>query len=128
MQKFQPEVGRFLGSQVYVKIDRKMNSTHPKHKYVYTCNYGYIPQTKNEDGKEIDVYVLGIAEPINEYQGKCIAIVHRYNDYDDKLIVVPEGLYFSNDEIDGMINFQEQYFRYEIIRDGWACETRKKNL
>jgi inorganic pyrophosphatase len=127
LQKFQPEAGRFLGNQVGIKIDRKLNSTHPKYGYVYTCNYGYIPETKNEDGKEIDAYILGITEPISEFQGECIAIVHRYNDYDDKLIVVPEGLDFSNDEINEMINFQEQYFRHEIIRDGEARENLKKH-
>jgi len=120
LQNFQPEVGRFLGKQVDIKIDRKINSTHPKHGYNYTCNYGYIPGTKNEDGKEIDVYILGISEPINEFKGKCIAIIHRYNDYDDKLIVVPEGLNISNGEINEMVNFQEQYFRHEIIREDEA--------
>ena len=62
-------------------------------------------------------YVLGVFEPLNEFTGKCIAIIHRINDNDDKLIIVPEGRNFSNKEIDVLIEFQERFFKHEIIRE-----------
>jgi inorganic pyrophosphatase len=38
----------------------------------------------------LDAYVLGVLEPLDEFTGRCIAIIHRINDNDDKLIVVPD--------------------------------------
>jgi inorganic pyrophosphatase len=48
-----------------------------------------VPDTKAPDGEEIDAYFLGIDKPVKKAQGKCIAIIHRLNDDDDKLVVVP---------------------------------------
>ena len=80
----------YLNQKVTVKIDRPLGTKHPKHKYFYCCNYGFVPDTTAPDGEEIDAYVLGIFEPVKEFEGVCIAIIHRTNDDDDKLIVVPE--------------------------------------
>lgn len=107
----------YLNEIVKVKIDRPLGSKHPKYGYIYPINYGYIPNTISGDGEELDCYVLGIFEPLNEFTGKCIAIIHRMNDNEDKLIVVPENRNFNNKEIDALIEFQERYFKHEIIRE-----------
>ena len=106
----------YLDKEVNVKIDRPLNSKHPKHGFKYELNYGYIPNTTSGDGEELDCYVLGVDEPITEFTGKCIAVIHRLNDDDDKLIVVPEGKEFTDEEIKKLTHFQEQYFESEIIR------------
>lgn len=106
----------FLGKEVKVKIDRKMGSKHPKHGFIYPVNYGYIPNTISGDGEEVDAYVLGVFEPIEEFEGKCIAIIHRLNDNDDKLIVVPENKEYSDEQIIALTEFQERFFESEIIR------------
>ena len=106
----------YLDKEVNVKIDRPLNSKHPKHGFTYELNYGYIPNTTSGDGEELDCYVLGIEEPITEFIGKCIAVIHRLNDDDDKLIVVPEGKEFTDEEIKKLTHFQEQYFESEIIK------------
>ena len=106
----------YLDKEVSVKIDRPLNSKHPKHGFTYELNYGYIPNTTSGDGEELDCYVLGVDEPITEFIGKCIAVIHRLNDDDDKLIVVPEGKEFTDEEIKKLTHFQEQYFESEIIR------------
>ena len=106
----------YLDKEVNVKIDRPLNSKHPKHGFTYELNYGYIPNTTSGDGEELDCYVLGIEEPITEFIGKCIAVIHRLNDDDDKLIVVPDGKEFTDEEIKKLTHFQEQYFESEIIR------------
>ena len=82
----------YLDKEVNVKIDRPLNSKHPKHGFTYELNYGCIPNTTSGDWEELDCYVLGIEEPITEFIGKCIAVIHRLNGDDDKLIVVPEML------------------------------------
>ena len=68
------------------------------------------------DGEELDAYVLGIDKPLEEFEGKCLAVIHRINDDDDKLIIVPEGIDYSDEEIRKLTEFQEKYFESEIIR------------
>ena len=80
----------YIGKILDVKIDRPMGSKHPKHGFIYPVNYGYVPNTISGDGEELDCYVLGIFEPVDTFRGKCIAIIHRIDDNDDKLITVPE--------------------------------------
>ena len=73
----------YLGKIVKVTMDRKMGSAHPKHGFIYPVNYGFIPNTISGDGEELDAYVLGEFKPLDEFEGKVIAIVHRTNDNDD---------------------------------------------
>ena len=80
---------KYLNKIVTIKIDRPMGSKHPKHGFIYPVNYGYVPNTISGDGEELDSYVLGIYEPLETFTGKCIAIIHRTNDNDDKLVVAP---------------------------------------
>lgn len=106
----------YLGQTVSVVMDRPLGSKHPKHGFIYPVNYGYIPNTISGDGEELDAYVLGVQEHINKFTGKCIAIIHRTDDNDDKLIVVPEGIDLSNEEIEKEVAFQEKWFHHIIIR------------
>ena len=106
----------YLGQTVSVVMDRPLGSKHPKHGFIYPVNYGYIPNTISGDGEELDAYVLGVQEPINKFTGKCIAIILRTDDNDDKLIVVPEGIDLSNEEIEKEVAFQEKWFHHIIIR------------
>lgn len=112
----QIESYKYIGNIVQVKIDRPLNSNHPKHGFAYPVNYGFVPNTISGDGEELDCYVLGIDKPIDNFEGKCIAVIHRTNDNDDKLIVVPEGKNYTDEEIRELTNFQEQYFESEIIK------------
>jgi inorganic pyrophosphatase len=107
----------FLGKTVTVVMDRPLGSKHPEHGYVYPINYGFVPETKSPDGGELDAYVLGVDVPLEEFSGCCIAVIHRLNDDDDKLIVALEGKQMSNEEIRQAVHFQEQFFQSEIIRN-----------
>ena len=106
----------YLNKNVQVVMDRPLGSKHPKHGFEYLTNYGYVPNTVSGDVEELDAYVLGIDTPLNEFQGVCIAVIHRTNDNDDKLIVVPDGVNLSNDEIEKMVSYQEKWFKHIIIR------------
>jgi len=107
----------FLGKNVMVKIDRALNTAHPKHGWVYELNYGFIPNTKSPDDEELDAYVIGVDEPVETFVGVCVAIIHRTNDDDDKLIVVtPDNIKITDEEIRAKTHFQEQWFTSEIIR------------
>ena len=105
----------YIGKTITAKIDRQLGSKHPKHGFLYPVNYGYIPNTISEDGEELDCYVLGIFEPIETFTGRCIAVIHRLNDNDDKLVLVPEDKKYTNDEIKVLTEFQERFFESIII-------------
>ena len=106
----------YLNKTLEIKIDRTMGSKHPKHGFIYPVNYGYVPNTVSNDGEELDAYVLGIYEPLENFTGKCIAIIHRTSDNDDKLIIVPKNKAFTNEEIKVLTDFQEQYFKSTILK------------
>ena len=118
-------VKKYLEKTLEVKIDRPFGSKHPKHGFIYPVNYGYVPNTISGDGEELDCYVLGVFEPLETFRGKCIAIIHRLDDNDDKLIIVPENKSFSNQEIRALTEFQERFFKSEIIRDSNYLEFNK---
>ena len=106
----------FLGMTVTVRIDRPLCSRHPRHDDIYyPVNYGFVPGTLSPDGAELDAYVLGVFEPAETYTGVCIAIIHRTNNDDDKLIVVPEGKRYSRSQIRALTEFQERFFVSAII-------------
>ncbi len=105
-----------LGKEVEVTMDRPLGSKHPKHDFLYEANYGFIEGVKAPDGEDLDAYFLGVKEPLQKSKGICIAIAHRKNNDDDKLIVVPKGIEMTNEEIMSTIHFQEQWFDTEIVR------------
>ena len=104
-----------IGSIVTVTIDRPLGSYHPEHKELYyPINYGYIEGVIAPDGEEQDAYVLGVNEPLKEFVGKVIAIIHRMDDVEEKWVVAPDGVSFTQDEILRQVAFQEQYFMSEV--------------
>ena len=108
-------VKSYLGKTVTISIDRPVGSVHPKHHdIIYPINYGYIPKVLGGDGKELDVYLLGVDTPVKEYTARIIGIVHRHNDVEDKLIAAPEGTNYTNEEITEAVKFQEQYYQSEV--------------
>ena len=105
-----------IGNIIKVIVDRPLGSRHPKHKnIVYTVNYGYIPGVIAQDGEEQDAYILGVDTTVTEFVGRVIAIIHRINDVEDKLVVAPLDMSFTKDEILDKVAFQEQFFDIEII-------------
>lgn len=106
----------YIGKLLEVEMDRPMGSRHPKHGFIYPVNYGYVPNTVSGDGEELDCYVLGVFEPLEKFKGKCIAVIHRTNDNDDKLVIVSEEKDYSDDAIEALTEFQERFFESIIIR------------
>jgi len=116
-EKETTEAISFLGQTVKIQIDRAKGTKHPKHGFNYDSNYGFVPNTISPDGEELDAYVLGVEEPVSSFEGKCVAVIHRNNDEDDKLVVIPQEMdNISDDEIRRQTNFQEQFFESVIIR------------
>ena len=104
-----------IGKIVKVIVDRPLGTCHPNYSDLYySVNYGYIPNIIATDGEEQDAYILGVNEPIKEFNGKVIAVIHRFNDIEEKWVVAPKGASFTKDEIMKQVDFQEQFFKTEI--------------
>jgi inorganic pyrophosphatase len=110
------DVKNYINKEVNVIIDRPLGAKHPKHGFIYTLNYGYIPNTISGDGEELDAYLVGVFEPLEEFNGIVIAIIHRTNDNDDKLVVSPKGVNYTDEQIIVLTEFQERFFKSKIIR------------
>ena len=112
----QKLINSYLGTAVHIEMDRPVGYVHKKENYtlVYPINYGYIPGVFGGDGEELDVYLLGVSEPVKEYTCKIIGAVIRKNDVEDKLIAAPDGINFTADEAYEMIKFQEQWYEMKI--------------
>jgi len=108
---------KYLGKTVEVTVDRKLGEKHPKWGFVYECNYGYMAGIIAPDGEDLDAYILKVNEPVEKFVGTMVAIVHRTENDDDKLVVVPEGETVTDDEIESTVAFQEKWFKHEIIRE-----------
>ena len=44
---------------------------------------GYIEGIMAPDGEEQDAYILGVNQPVEEFIGKIIDIIHRFNDVEE---------------------------------------------
>ena len=100
----------YLGKTVTLRMDRPIGSVHPSHAdIIYPVNYGYIPNVFGGDGEELDVYLLGVDVPVREYTAEIIAIVHRRDDVEDKLVAAPVGITFTKAKIESAVRFQEQF-------------------
>lgn len=105
-----------LGNIVRVVVDRPLGSYHPKYRDIYyPVNYGFVEGIIAPDGEEQDAYILGVHEPVAEFSGKIIAIIHRCDDVEEKWVVAPEDAVLTKEEIIEQVKFQEQYFKTEII-------------
>lgn len=104
-----------IGQTVTVTVDRPLGSLHPQHSDMYyPVNYGYVRGITAPDGEEQDAYILGVNEPVDEFTGKIIAVIHRYDDVEDKWVIAPEDKSFTKEEIWEQVCFQEKYFRAEV--------------
>jgi inorganic pyrophosphatase len=112
----RPDLNPYLGQHVKVIIDRPLGSRHPQHADIlYPLNYGFLPGTVSGDGHPVDAYIVGVAQPLSEFEGVVIAIVVRADDVEDKLVVAPKGRRFSVEEIEALVWFQERFFTSRVV-------------
>ena len=96
---------------------------------VYPINYGYIPDVLGGDGEELDVFLVGVDEPVSSYTGRIVGIVYRADDVEDKLIMAPEGKSFTADQMARAVYFQEKYYQTTIKAiDGYAVQITSLQL
>ena len=110
-------VGRnnMIGEIVKFIVDRHLGSFHPDYpEHIYPINYGYVEGIIAFDGEEQDVYILGVNEVVDEYEGEVIAVIKREDDIEEKWVVAPIGIKFTVEQIEEAVRFQEKYFKTHI--------------
>lgn len=113
MHSREQTIRQMLGKPVHIVIDRPVGYHHKG--LIYPVNYGYVPGLPAGDGEEQDVYLLGISEPLEEFDGIVIGAVLRKDDVEDKLIAAPKGMCFTREEILRAVHFVEQFFDSVVI-------------
>ncbi|MBO7295756.1 MAG: GrpB family protein [Clostridia bacterium] len=105
-------VWSYLGKHIEAEIDRPIGYLHVKgnKQLLYPVNYGYIPGVLGGDGEELDVYCLGAEQPLERFEGNVIAIVHRADDVEDKLVACVADRDYDAHEICCAIYFQERFY------------------
>jgi inorganic pyrophosphatase len=77
--------------------------------------FGLSPLTKSQEA--LFVYLFSLRVFTTPFTGECIAVIHRLNDNDDKLVLVPRGQMLTDQQIRDQTNFQEKYFDSVILRE-----------
>ncbi len=115
----RPDLRPYLGRTVTIAIDRPVGYIHHKGEKTlhYPINYGFIPDVLGGDGEELDVFLLGVHEPVQTFTGVIIGIVYRRDDVEDKLIMAPAGMHFTVEEMAAAVHFQEMYYDSHIEID-----------
>ena len=104
----RPDLCQYAGKTLHILVDRPIGYDH--HGLIYPINYGYLPGVLAGDGEEQDAYILGVSQPLTEFDGVAIGAALRKDDCEDKLIVAPAGKLYHQGEIAQAVFFQEQYF------------------
>jgi inorganic pyrophosphatase len=111
------EIG--LGSKLKVEYDRKrkifvLDRVEPGI-FAKPCNYGFIPQTLDEDGDELDVLLIcdeAVATGV-VLEAKIIGVMNFEDDgeMDHKVVVVPADDRHTGDAVKSLEDLPEQYLK-----------------
>ena len=112
-EKRKRTIKELMGKEARIVVDRPIGYQHGD--ILYPINYGYIPGIIAGDGEEQDAYILGVKEPISEFNGQVIAAILRNDDCEDKLVVAPKGTVYHQGQIAQAVAFQEQYFDSRVL-------------
>ena len=137
------------GSRLKVEWDRQraafmLDRVEPKI-FAKPCNYGFIPQTLDEDGDELDTLII-CPEPLTTgvwLEARIIGVL-RYEDdgeVDDKVVVVPadnrdDDRINSLDDIPQLVKQLEHHFTHykdlkkpgSTIVKGWGDAEEAKMI
>lgn len=137
------------GSRLKVEWDRQraafmLDRVEPKI-FAKPCNYGFIPQTLDEDGDELDTLII-CPEPLTTgvwLEARIIGVLRFEDDgeVDDKVVVVPadnrdDDRINSLDDIPQLVKQLEHHFTHykdlkkpgSTIVKGWGDSEEAKTI
>lgn len=116
LRKNREDYADVLGKPVHCVMDRPLGTAHPRYPdMIYPVNYGYVPGLMAGDNSEQDVYVLGPTVPLESFDGVVIAVIHRFDDCEDKWVAAEKTSAYSEEDIRRILHFQEKYYVSEIF-------------
>lgn len=116
LRRTKEDYADVLGKPVHCVMDRPLGSAHPRYpEMIYPVNYGYVPGLIAGDGSEQDVYVLGPEKPLKSFDGVVIAVIHRFDDCEDKWVAAEKAGLYTEAEIRDILDFQEKYYTSQIL-------------
>ena len=117
MEVDEMDYSHIIGKIVKGTVDRPLGTAHPRNPgMIYPINYGYVDGVFAGDGAEQDVYLFGTDKAMKNFEGKVIAVWHRFDDVEDKWIVSLSGEDIAEEKILGDISFQEQFFYGKLYK------------
>lgn len=117
MEADEMDYSHIIGKIVKGTVDRPLGKAHPRNpRMIYSINYGYVDGVFAGDGAEQDVYLFGTDKALKNFEGKVIAVWHRFDDVEDKWIVSLSGEDIAEEKILGDISFQEQFFYGKLYK------------
>ena len=117
MEADEMDYSHIIGKIVKGTVDRPLGTAHPRNpRMIYPINYGYVDGVFAGDGAEQDVYLFGTDKALKNFEGKVIAVWHRFDDVEDKWIVSLSGEDIAEEKILGDISFQEQFFYGKLYK------------
>lgn len=75
----------------------------------------YYPINFGHSG-DLWCYILGVFEPLEKFNGRCVGVIHR-DTLEDLLVIAPFDRMFSNSEIEALVEFQERFYKHDLITD-----------
>jgi inorganic pyrophosphatase len=99
-----------IGKKIDVIVNHPMGSRYLRG-LIYPVNYGIV----NESSVSLEAYILGEFKPIKEFTGRVIAVIHRKDIFENKLVVARSTQKYSKEAIIGLTEFQERFYDSEVI-------------
>lgn len=93
-----------LGSDIKVAVVHLLGSAGDGGK-IYPLNCG----TYNLDGQSVNVYILGVYEPLQSFDGVCVAALYA-DEKPTALIAAKEGEYYTKEQISALVAFDNPSF------------------
>ena len=106
-----------LGTKILVYVDKPIGTPYPDDKITkYKINCGYVTGFSTPSKENLRAYIVGVKEPLKEFDGVLYAIVNRKKDFEDRIVVLKEGEKISDKKIEKAIAFEEKRFRHKPIK------------
>ena len=103
-----------IGETYTVKVIQPIGSTYPSSENIkYEVNYGVVEGVVDATGEPQEAYILGVEDPVDEFTGKLIAIIHRLSDVENKWVI--SNTSYTKEEIYQQVSFLEKYFKVEVL-------------
>ena len=100
---------------VEVEVDRPPGSVYPEDSdLIYELNCGFVRGLSGKEGRGQEAYIVGVCDAVLAFRGVVIAVVRRNGGREEILVVAPEGMRFSKQQVIEQIRFQERFFDSEV--------------